>query len=391
MKIINLLIVALLVLTPIALADPVLKASVSKYEPIPAQPGAYVTVYIDLENIGEDTAPKAVLEIISSYPFKIDAPNNRNVIGVISPSRDYVKDFKIRVADDAIPGVNKLKIRFTADESQGIWTESELSIRIEGVGSDIQIMSITTNPEELIPGQSGTLRIRVRNDAGTSIRDIKLNLNLADTTTTTYPFIPLGTATQQRISKLDPGESSEFIYTIQPYPDAISKLYKIPITLTYSDVSDTAFTKTDLVGIVVNSKPELVVSVDDYRMDDTLILKVTNKGLSDVKFLTIYLEGEGYDLISQSGSYYVGELQSDDFDTTDFLVHFQEDQIQFPVKLTYRDANNNEYEQTIELTLKNHSLNGNGQGSSSGTIIIIVIVVVVAGFIVWRVAKKRRK
>ena len=394
MKNIWIMIMLMLVMTPMALAaEPVLRASVNKYEPIPAQPGDFVTVYIEIENIGNEEATNAVLEVLPEYPFSIDPVAARDEIGIIGAQRDYVTDFKIRVDEDAIPGTNELKIRFTPNQNLDLWTETELDIRVEGVGSDIQISSVTTNPEQLVPGQSGTLRIRVKNDAGTTIRDIKLNLDLDDTTTTTYPFAPIGTATQQRIPRLDPGESSEFVYTIQPYPDATSQLYKIPITLTYSDVADNDYTKTDLIGLVVNSAPEIMISIDDYRMDGTMILKVTNKGLSDVKFLTLYLvENKDYTIDGTTNSYYVGELESDDFDTTDFTISFEPEEIALPVKVEYRDANNNPYEEEFALKLKHHHLvNGNGNGGSTGTIIIIVIVVVVAGFIVWRIVKKRKR
>ncbi len=374
-------------------SDAVLTATITRYEPLPAEPGNFVTVYIRLQNIGNKDASNTVLEIIPQFPFNIDASSARKNIGIIGSQRDYVADFRVRVDDNAISGVNKLKTRYTTNEKTGLWIEQELDIRVESVGSDIQITSVKTEPEELVPGQTGKLRIRIKNEAPTTMRDIRLSLNIDDTTTTTYPFIPLGTTTIQRIGSLTSGESSEFLYEIRPYPDAASQLYKVPITLTYTDNQQNEYTKSDLVGIIVNSKPELMVNIDEVRSDGSVVFKVTNKGLTNVKFLTLYLEeSESYKVISPTNSYYIGELESDDYDTTDFQISCEKPDAEIVTKLVYRDANNNEYDEI--KTLNAHNLvqcktNGNGN-TGTGTIIIIIVAVLIVGFIVYRIAKKKK-
>ena len=371
--------------------DAVLTATISRYEPLPAEPGNYVTVYIQVTNIGNKEAKDVVVEILPQFPFSIDEKSARKEIGILGSQKDYVEDFKIRVSDDAISGVNQLKVRITPNYAQEVWTEAELDIRIESLGTDIQITSVTTDPEELVPGESGKLRIRVKNEAASLMRDIKLKLNLDDTTTATYPFIPIGTTTEQRINRLDSGDSSEFVYEIRPYPDAASQLYKVPITLTYKDNQDNQFTKTDLVGIVVNSRPEIDVNLDDFRSDGTAIIKVTNKGLTNAKLLTLYLlESDDYTLVSQSNQEYIGELESDDFDTTDFQIALNKEDAMLPVKITYRDANNKIYEETFDLHVHGQKTNGNGN-SNTGTIIIILVAVLVVGFIVYKVVKKKKE
>lgn len=380
-------------LVPLTSADGILKVNISKYEPLPAEPGDFVTIYIEVENVGSNDARNVMLEILPEFPFNIDEASRTKNLGIIGAKKQYVAEFEVRVDEDAVAGTNKLKVRYSTNPPITPWVQNDLDIRIESVGRDLQIISAHTEPEELVPGETGKLRIRVKNEASTAMRDIKFNLNLADTTTTTYPFVPIGTTTQQRIAKLNPGQSSEFVYDIKPYPDAASKLYKVPVTVTYADYQNNNFTKTDLVGVVVNSEPEILTTIDDYQKDGSLILKVTNRGLTDVKFLTVtLLPSDDYTLVSQSSTYYIGELESDDFDTTDFTIRCSKENITLPVQITYRDANNNPYDETVQLNLHQAtSCNGNGGGMSATTWIISIIILGIIGWIVYRKRKKRKK
>ncbi|RJQ18188.1 hypothetical protein C4573_00515 [Candidatus Woesearchaeota archaeon] len=383
------MIVALLLLAvimPLVSANPVLKASLSKYEPLPAQPGNFVDVWIKLENTGNENAKNAVLEIVPSFPFSID--ENSKTIGILGSQKDYVAEFKLRVDDNAVQGDNILKVRFTDNPLSNTWYETELTLRVESASSDLVISSYNTVPEELQPGETGQLKIRLQNVAGKTLRDIKVSLSLTDGTIT-YPFIPIGTTAQQWIDKLDINSGAEIVYDIKPYPDAESKAYKLPITLSYKDSAGAEFNKTDLVGIIVNSKPELMVNLEEVRADGTLSIKIVNKGLSTLKFLTVHLEKDSsFDLLSQKNSEYIGKLESDDFETVDFQIAFKEQTAKLPIAVTFMDANNNPYEQTFSLEAKMMKKeNGNG---SAGLWIVIVIAILIVGFIAYRVMRKKK-
>ena len=55
---------SLFIALPIASAEPSLTADLLRYEPIPAQPGQYITAYIELGNIGDSAATNAVVEVV---------------------------------------------------------------------------------------------------------------------------------------------------------------------------------------------------------------------------------------------------------------------------------------------------------------------------------------
>jgi hypothetical protein len=390
-------------------ASPLLKASVSKYEPAPVEPGSYATVYIKIENTGDGNANNATVEIVPEFPFSLD-PNENAVksIGILGSQKDYSIDFKIRVSENAVPGTNTLKIRYTDDPLHGNWQEQTFDIQVQIHDAIIAITSAATTPEQIAPGGSAELRIQLRNLASSYIKNVKLKLNLEPvtetsslTSTTTVisdlPFAPVDSSTEKIVERIDPDQTADVVFKIKAYPDAASKLYKVPITISYSDALGNSYTKEDLVGILVNSEPELIVTVDSttlYGSQKTgnVVLQFTNKGIGDVKFLTVTLqESAQYDILSPSNIVYLGNINSDDFDTAEFKIFLKNgDNLDLPFKIDYRDANDNQYEKTgvAKLTIQSAEKLG-VKTSNTGVYIAIVAAVLIVGFFILRRRKKK--
>ena len=72
--------------------------------------------------------------------------------------------------------------------------------------------------------------------------------------------------------------------------------------------------------------PEVSVILDktditQKKMTGTVTLKVINKGLSDIKFLNVILKtSDNYEILSTSDTTYVGNLQSDDYQSVDYII-----------------------------------------------------------------------
>jgi len=116
--------------------------------------------------------------------------------------------------------------------------------------------------------------------------------------------------------------------------------------------------------------------------------------LIDVKFLTVSLKPEGYEILSPS-EVYIGNLDSDDYDTTDFKIHVPEDRKELPLKieLNYKDANNKEYSENYVVNLKlytqeelkKYSLVPDTTGTTNTIIFIILLFV---GYWVYKKLKR---
>jgi len=113
--------------------------------------------------------------------------------------------------------------------------------------------------------------------------------------------------------------------------------------------------------------------------------------LGDIRFLTLELkENENFEVLSQSNSVYIGNLESDDFDTAEFKIRVDSsnNKVELPVFLTFRSDNNelSEYSTSLELKMfKEEELNG--PKSKAGLIILILVIIVVVSGVIYRKKK----
>ncbi len=138
--------------------------------------------------------------------------------------------------------------------------------------------------------------------------------------------------------------------------DADNKPYKIPITITYSDLFGQNFSQSNIVGIAVYDEPEYIVNLEesDIYVDGNkgrVIISISNTGPSDINYLTLkLLDSEDYEILS-TDTIYVGNLESDDFETAEYDLFVKTDKKNVPLqlKMTYKDNYNNDFEKKIVL------------------------------------------
>lgn len=396
------LIIVLSIMTlPLVSADSAtLKVELLKYEPIPAQPGQYVTAYLEVENTGNEDAKNAAIEIQNQFPFTaISKAESHKSFGIIKSQQSIVETIRLRVASDALVGTNELKLRYTADETTSNWQETNLNIEVKSNDASLTITEIATEPEEFSPGGEGTVTITVKNNEDLVLRNIGLQLGLITiqgTTVTDLPFIPTGSATEKKISKLNPGEFADVSFKVKAYPSATPGYYKLPITLTFYDDQGTETENQDYIGVIIQAQPELKIYLDDTQLTaeqltGDITLKFVNKGVSDLKFLDIKVkEGDNYKVLSKT-SEYIGDLDSDDYRSETFTIEAQGENAELNVEVSYKDENNKAYSYTKTVPLSYNNIPNNGKGQSS-TITIIIVLVVLAGIIYfWRRSKRRKK
>jgi len=389
------------ILTPSVMASAGLSVSVSKYDPYPATPGQVVKVWLLVQNIGDQDAKNITIELVPQAPFSIYNDESIKTIDILGQQKDYLVDFNLKVADNAVEGINNLKIKYSI--GTGAIQEKNVDISVQTKDSTLSIDSVKMNPTELSPGDDGTLTITVKNNAPSTMTDLSMKLQLQaiiGATLVDLPFAPMDSGTERRIYKLEPGQSTDFVYDLRAYPDAVSKVYKIPFTLTYFDSLGAAKNKSDYVGVVINGVPDISMLIDktDLTMQTrtgSVSFKIINKGVSDVKFLNVILQKSAdYDLLSNTDTVYVGNLVSDDYQTTEYKLNIKSDKniITIPVTLQYMDSNNKYYEKTFNVDLNmidSNKLNPK-KGIGGYSWISIIIVLLIAGGI-WYYFKNKNK
>jgi hypothetical protein len=373
---------------------------VSKYEPYPATPGQTVKVWLLVQNTGDVEAKDITIETVSQSPFSTYNQENVQTISTLGAQKDYLVDLNLKVDDNAVQGYNNLKIRYGIG---GSLTEKEVQIYIQTKDSTLTIENVKMNPAEISPGSEGTLTLTVKNNAQSTMTDLSMKLQLQaiiGATLVDLPFAPTDSGTEHRVYKLEPGQSTDFVYNLRVYPDAVSKVYKIPFTLTYYDSLGIAKNKTDYVGAIVNGVPDISIIVDKTDLSTqvrtgTMNLKIINKGVSDIKFLNVILQpSSDFELLSNSETTYVGNLVSDDYQTAEYIINVKsaQNKIVVPVTIQYRDSNNKYYEKNFDVDLNLiDSSKLNPQKGIGGYSWISIIVVLLIGGGIWYYFKNKNK
>jgi hypothetical protein len=263
----------------------------------------------------------------------------------------------------------------------------------------IAIDSVLTSPSEIAPGEVSNIDFEVGNNGETDIQDISIILDL-----TSSPFAPYLSSTEFNIDELKDGKTKSASFKVKALNNADSGIYKIPLKIIYTENGQTK-ERSSLISLSINSEPIISGSIEEGSLlngkENSISVKIVNKGLSSIKFLEAEIEKSSYYTILSPENVYIGDLDSNDFDSADFKIYFKENSptnIKIPIVLRYKDLLNNEYEKTLNLNAKVYSQEQAiqlGLIQKNNTVIYVVIaVILIIIYLIYRSirrAMKRRK
>jgi len=271
---------------------------------------------------------------------------------------------------------------------------SELSIERQNrlvFGHVIVIENVNTSPQNIIPGKVGNLNLQITNTGSTTASDVRLQINLPD------ELLFFEDISKRKIAKLYAGESQKLSYNIIALPTASEGIYESSITIDYISHIGSERQDNDTFGIIIKSEPKLfsfIESSEIYKGNDigSITIKFVNNGIADIKFLTVELQDSEEYKILEDNKEYIGDLDSDDFESVSFRVKVDEkkDKIVFPLKISYKDSLNNNYEEQFGVNLE--ILKAKEAGiDTNGTIIIVLVVFLAAGAGYYYYKKYKKK
>lgn len=257
----------------------------------------------------------------------------------------------------------------------------------------ISAISVNADYISLYPGEEGRIGIELKNNNNFDTEFVSLALNLEK-----IPFITVGSS-EKSIDELDEDDKEKIVFNIKPSTSISPGDYEIPYVLKYTN-SDTnvVFTKTGSFGIKINAKTELDFSVvtnnNILNQKGKITLKIINKGLGEVKFVSVQIFPQGYELLS-SDTIYVGNIASDDSDSVSFDVFFKTLSPSMYAKVNYKDLDNKDQLKTINIPINVYTQEkaielGLIKKSNNLLYIGIVLFLLVLWF-VYRKIKKRNK
>ena len=278
--------------------------------------------------------------------------------------------------------------------------------------SALTVESVDVSPREIEPGKTATIVITLENNLNEDVTDVSVSLDLSGVVTSEMPgvpsvtfdlpFAPYDSSSEVTKDEIEDGKNKDFRFEIIALSDAESGVYKIPLKISYLDEDEERHERESLIGVTVNSPPIIGVELEDGLLlkdqNNEVTLRVINKGLSDVKFLEVEAGKSTYYSLISKGSVYIGDIDSDDFDSVDFRLFFKEktpSTVSMPVTITYRDITNKEYSEEFDVDLKVYSTEkalelGLIQKSKTTTYIGAAVVLIVL-WIIYRKIKKRRQ
>tara|TARA_Y100000310_G_C20694191_1_gene824320 strand:+ start:339 stop:1736 length:1398 start_codon:yes stop_codon:yes gene_type:complete len=361
--------------------------------PDPAEPGGYVELRLKVENVGADEAKAVLFELLPEFPFSLvegqDVQQNLGSIGGRQVGEEaYIVYYKLKVDEDAVEGKNRIRFKFSKDNGRSWILLDSYYIRIQTDDAILVIDEVKTNPAQVSPGEVSKLQLSVRNMADSLLKELTFQLDLDD-----VPFAPIDSSNEKTLFQLTNEEEAVLEFKLMAQVDADSKVHKVPMTITYTDEIGQNYTKDVNIGIVVNDAPEFIINLDEtdiYTRNSkgNIIISISNIGSSEIQYLTTeLLPSEDYEVLSRQ-KVYLGNLDSDDFDSAEYELYMKSKKKSVPLLLevTYKDSFNTEFVKEIEVNMPLYSSSeakkfGIGKQSSMvGSIINLMFLSVLTVF-----------
>ena len=267
-----------------------------------------------------------------------------------------------------------------------------LSLIIINLASALVVLD-SLSQEKLYPGKGAEIVLKLKNNFDDDVEDVSVVLNLENT-----GFITQGGAESSE-DKIRDDDSETFGFDIKASSSLSPGDYNIPYTITYT-FDDNKTTKTGSFGITVSVETELGYVIETENnvvgQQGKVSLKIINKGLGDINFVSIkFASVNGFEILS-SKEEYIGTVRSDDFETASVDVLFKSTFGQVTADIVYKDFENKEQTETITLPVKVYSREKAleiGLIKKNNTIwdILLVVFVVLIWIIYRKIKKARRK
>jgi hypothetical protein len=191
--------------------SPNLVVQVLKYEPYPVNAGDWFTLWIKVQNIGQENAKDVKFEIVPDYPFSSTdnlIKNYGTIFGIIDAynvdqtydSSQVIMKFRIKVADNAPEGQSILKIKASIKNSEsGIIYSLPIEIGKTKTDFDVVMQDSTTQGTSFAIANIGenpasALTVNIKPQSNIKIKGAQSsiigNLEKGDFTTVTFPISP---------------------------------------------------------------------------------------------------------------------------------------------------------------------------------------------------------
>jgi hypothetical protein len=151
MKILLAFLMAALLVIPATQAQriqPELSVVMTRYDPFPAEPDQYMTLWIKVQNVGTIPARNVTLELQDTFPFSLDSSEERvRQYLEVAPTEPILAEYRVRVDRDALDGRNPIDIKISSN-GRDFFIKS-FDIHVESQIVDFAVGSLLSEPESM--------------------------------------------------------------------------------------------------------------------------------------------------------------------------------------------------------------------------------------------------
>lgn len=371
-----LLVLLLLPLAQGAISKPAITVKLERYDPVPVQPGDVFDAWVGITNKGT-SAQNMKIRLLDAFPFSSETDTVD--VGGVPENEKVLAHFIIKVDPVAINKNYNITFEYQWGDAENWWTQSTDLVQVRVTDAAVSVKGYEVSEKEIVPGSPATIVITLENTGRTAVKDIDVKLDLKD------KFSPVGTSTTQRLAFLKPGETQAVTYPVIADPAAEPKVYSLPVEISFMDERNNKYTRTTTISAAVNAKPDLLIIVDSVTPDEKgtkVTLKAINKGIANIKYLTLQLLPGDYDLQSTGETQYLGNVDSDDFELVDYVIVPRGASMSLPVEATFKDPYNKEF--TMRSTLRITTEQETQAGFPSWQVATALLAVIVLALLFWR-------
>lgn len=384
-----------------------LKITIVETNPYPAKIGEYLTLTVQVENVGGDKADDVDIEIVPEYPFSLDSTANAvQNIGALNPGRTATKEFYLYVDKNAQKGTRSIDLRARTEKDKP-WSEKTVDIRIgtETFTSKgtVELAEFVTSPEVFMPGDKGTITVTLKNTATATtvtIDDEDYDTNARIQAATLKPLsdgITNLEAPYYEMGLVGPGDSIQLTFNVKVEEDASEGTHNLELAIEgnsydYSCRKNIPL-KVDSSNIkVIPSKPLQMVGGQA-----TVEFDVANTHPNELNSVSIKPEAEGVKFYP--AEYFIGPMDSDELFTIEFdaiadpaseNIGGNSEPINLSLSASYSNGINKHENLVSNLRIQPVEEN---EGGSSGLLAtgILIVALVAGGVLIYRRRQQKNR
>ncbi len=303
-----------------------LKVTIVETNPYPAKIGEYLTLTVQVENIGGDKADNVDIEVVPQYPFSLDSETNAlQNVGALNPGRTATKEFYLFVDKNAQKGIRSIDIR-TKTGKNSPWSEKSFDIRIgtetfKSKGT-VELKEVASEPEVFMPGDRGTVTVTLINTASNptvtidgSDFDTNARIQAAVLKPLSDGIIVLD-APYEDMGILGPGDSIKLTFNVKVAEDAPEGTHNFELAIEGNSFD---YNSRKNIPLKVDSSNIRVIPSKELQLtngESTIEFDVANTHPNEFSSVSIKPEAEG--VTFYPAEYFIGPMNQDELFTIEF-------------------------------------------------------------------------